>query len=318
MEPEQIPDSVKQQLLQGLTLTHDGIGIFDADDVLVYCNHVLASMFSQTAESATGQSFDFLVKHSYTTQTGVNVESSSVDGWLRMAHRLRRSKKFRSFEVDCHGDRWFLVTEHTAEDGTMLIFCSEITEQKRNEAELSRLNQQLEVLANYDSLTGIFNRRHFLDQAMIELSRCQRESKDLVLMMLDLDHFKSVNDSYGHEIGDQVLIESARRIREQLRDYDLLGRLGGEEFAAILPGSNLDGGIEIGGRITRGLERRPVSTRAGEISITCSIGVAQFNPEGGSLGELLDIADQYLYQAKGAGRNCVVGKPPASAKANPG
>ena len=309
MNPETIPDSVKQQLLHGLSLTHDGIGIFDAEDKLVYCNRVLASMFSLGPEEAMGLSFDQLVRHSFNSVAGMNLDSSSVDSWLRMAKRLRRSKKFRSFEIDYQDGRWFLVTEHTAEDQSILVFCSEITEQKRNERELNHLNKQLEILANFDSLTGIYNRRHFLDQAAHEISRCARENSDLAMIMLDLDHFKSINDNYGHEIGDQVLVGSVQRIKSQLRDYDLFGRLGGEEFAILLPGSDIEDGIEIGGRIAKELQLHPIETRAGEIPITCSIGVAQFNHNGGSLGELLDPADQYLYQAKQTGRNRVVGKP---------
>lgn len=316
MKPKKIPDSVKQQLLNGLSLTHDGIGIFDADDRLVYCNRVLASMFSLSPKEAMGQTFDALVRHSFTTDSGINLDSNSVDSWLRMAHRLRRSKKFRSFEMDYQDGRCFLVTEHTADDQSILVFCSEITEQKQNERELNRLNQQLEILANFDSLTGIYNRRHFLDLAAHEISRCARERSDLALIMLDLDHFKSINDNYGHEIGDQVLVGSVQRIKEQLRDYDLFGRLGGEEFTILLPGSDIEDGIEIGDRIATELRDRPIQTRAGEIPMTCSIGVAQYNHSGGTLGELIDIADQYLYQAKQAGRSRVVGQPRADDQAD--
>ncbi len=312
MNPENIPDSVKKQLLHGLSLTHDGIGIFDAEDRLVYCNRVLASMFSLSPEDATGLSFEELMRHSFNSVSGVKLDSNSVESWLRMANRLRRSKKFRSFEVDYQDGRWFLVTEHTAEDKSILVFCSEITEQKRNERELNHLNEQLEILANFDSLTGIYNRRHFLDQAAHEISRCARESSDLAMIMLDLDHFKSINDNYGHEIGDQVLVGSVQRIKSQLRDYDLFGRLGGEEFAILLPGSDIEDGVDIGSRIANQLQLHPLETRAGEISMTCSVGVAQYNHHGGSLGELLDTADQYLYQAKQAGRNRVVGKPLAN------
>ena len=147
MNPETIPDAVKKQLLHGLSLTHDGIGIFDADDKLVYCNRVLASMFSLDPEQATGLTFDELVRHSFAAGSGINLDSASVDSWLRVANRLRRSKKFRSFEMDFQDGRWFLVTEHTAEDRSLLVFCSEITEQKRNERELNRLNQQLSGLS---------------------------------------------------------------------------------------------------------------------------------------------------------------------------
>ena len=309
MNPESIPDSVKRQLLNGLSLTHDGIGIFDAADRLVYCNRGLASMFSLSPEEATGLSFEELVRRSFEAGSGINLDSTSVDSWLRMASRLRRSKKFRSFEMDYQDGRWYLITEHTADDQSLLVFCSEITEQKRDERELNRLNRELEILANYDSLTGIYNRRHFLDQAAHEISRCARENSDLTMMMVDLDYFKSINDNYGHEIGDQVLVGSVQQIRHQLRDYDLFGRLGGEEFAILLPGSDIEDGIEIGTRIASELQRHPIESRAGAIPMTCSIGVAQFEHNGGSLGELLDTADRYLYRAKQAGRNRVVGEP---------
>jgi len=307
MKNTEIGAKVQKQLLNSLSLTRDGIGIFDADDILVYTNSVLASMFNQPVALATGMSFDILARHSYLTQTGLKIESSSIEVWLKSAHQLRRSEKFRSFEVDCYDNRWFLVTEHTADDDSILMFCSDITEQKKSTQKLNQLNQQLQLLANVDSLTGVYNRRYFLERSKIELARCIREKKPLSLLMIDLDHFKLVNDNYGHEAGDNVLIHVSNLIRDLLRTYDIFGRLGGEEFAALLPGSTYSNSRGIAERIVSELGESGIMVNSEKIQITTSIGIAEYHNTLGTLEKLIAEADRHLYEAKKEGRNQVKG-----------
>ena len=249
LKSSQIPQEIKELIFESLSLTHDGIGVFSAGDILVYCNEVMAAMFGLQVDTATGKSFDELIEFCYTAKTGLAIDTENLESWLDIAHRLRRSSKFRSFEVDHVDNRWFLVTEHTAADDTMLLFCSEITLQKKNEAKLKDLNEMLTELAYRDSLTGIFNRRYFYESAGIGLSRCLRQKANASLLMMDLDYFKLVNDRFGHEGGDQVLIETTALVRDLLRNYDIFGRLGGEEFAVFLPDTDLAGALIIANRI---------------------------------------------------------------------
>jgi diguanylate cyclase (GGDEF)-like protein len=172
--------------------------------------------------------------------------------------------------------------------------------------ELAHANAKLQELAITDALTGVFNRRHFFRLAERELARAQRYEAPLSAMMLDLDHFKRINDHYGHLIGDRVLQVVAECIQENIREFDILGRYGGEEFAFILPNTGLSGACEIANRILEMIESQVVQGDRGEVSITASLGVAHLADVSEiSIEELLDYADQALYAAKKAGRNRV-------------
>lgn len=305
MKSTQIPAQIKELIFESLSLTHDGIGVFSAGDILVYCNNVMAAMFGLQVKSATGKSFDELIEFCYTAKTGLAIETDKLEDWLEMAHRLRRSKKFRSFEVDHVDNRWFLVTEHTAMDDTLLLFCSEITLQKKNEAKLRDLNEKLTELAYRDSLTGIFNRRYFYESARIELSRCIRQKSGASMLMMDLDYFKTVNDQFGHEGGDQVLIEITALVRDLLRNYDIFGRLGGEEFGIFLPDTDLAEANVIGMRILDKLRQHVFLPPLETHSVTASMGVAGIDETRTTLDVLIRAADEKLYLAKREGRDNV-------------
>lgn len=173
-------------------------------------------------------------------------------------------------------------------------------------SERKRLEAQLEQLARTDALTGLSNRRDFEDRALHELQRARRLDRPLTLLMLDVDHFKQVNDRHGHAAGDQVLQAVAKVCRTQLRDFDLLARLGGEEFAVLLPEAGLVDGLDVAERLRQAIEAAPLGEAAGqEIRCTVSIGLAVRSDSDESVAPLLVRADQALYAAKRAGRNRV-------------
>ena len=132
MDSSIIPGEVKNLLFEALSPT-EGIGVFDADDRMIYCNQSLASFFGLSPDMASGMTFDQLIEHSFNSGTGLNFGTDSLETWLSKAHKLRRSKKFRRFELDCNDGRWFLVKEYTAKDKCVLIACSEITQRKNDE-----------------------------------------------------------------------------------------------------------------------------------------------------------------------------------------
>ena len=297
------PSAIKDLVFESLSLTHDGIGVFDAEDVLVYCNANLAAMFSLPVETAIGMTFEELIRHNFEARSGILIDAETPEQWLQAAHRLRRSKTFRSFEVERADNRCFLVTEHTARDNTMLIFCSEITRQKAHEARLHELNQTMTELAYRDSLTNIYNRRYFYELANIEMSRCTRRESDASLIMLDLDHFKSINERFGHEGGDVVLRESATMIAGLLRSYDIFGRLGGEEFAILLPDTDLAGADVLASRILDHLREHRYAAPLEQACVTASIGIAVINDNPEGLEQMIRAADKKLFQAKREGRD---------------
>ena len=173
----------------------------------------------------------------------------------------------------------------------------DVTEKRRLEAKLERM-------ATRDQLTGTYNRHAFFELGANEIVRAHRFEHPLTVLMLDLDHFKNVNDTHGHAVGDEVLRVFALRCRADMRRPDIFARLGGEEFAAILVETNDEMAMEVAERIRISAETKPILTEAGELTVTTSIGLASLKSEE-TLVKLLQRADKGLYEAKTAGRNLV-------------
>jgi two-component system cell cycle response regulator len=176
-----------------------------------------------------------------------------------------------------------------------------ILELERN---LIAAREELRFRATHDVLTGIPNRAAVLEAAQRECSRQLREGGSLSVLILDLDHFKSINDTYGHLCGDEVLREVARRIVACVRTYDTVGRYGGEEFLVVAPTTDGAGALALGERIRQSIEEPAIKTDAGPIKVTASCGVARNNCSHRlSIAALLKLADDALYRAKASGRN---------------
>lgn len=169
----------------------------------------------------------------------------------------------------------------------------------------AKLFAEVQRLATLDPLTGVHNRRYFFDRAQQELNRSLRYGSDMAIILLDVDHFKSVNDRYGHPRGDDTLRVVAQLCREETRECDLVGRYGGEEFIILLPETSREGAQSMAERVCRRIEAERIGTPPDEIRITVSVGVAALEGRTSALESLLNQADQALYRAKEAGRNCV-------------
>ncbi len=187
------------------------------------------------------------------------------------------------------------------EDGRLIggeVVFQDITQRKKIERELNRL-------ATTDSLTGIANRRSFFERMETELARTKRFGEPASLLMVDLDHFKRVNDTYGHSIGDSVLQHFAGLAGQRIRQIDSFGRLGGEEFGIVLVGTNESDALQFADNLRQYVADTPVQTSKGVVRFTVSIGVTGFGPDDPTPDAILVRADDALYQAKAAGRNAV-------------
>lgn len=189
------------------------------------------------------------------------------------------------------------IMENGERDGAVVVF-RDITDLKEKE-------EALVQLARTDPLTGVASRRFFLELLNREIGRQQRTAQSVALMMSDLDFFKRVNDTYGHAVGDTVLRHFTDLAQRTLREIDIIGRLGGEEFAMLLPGCDAEQAAAAAERLRQALEKEPAETELGPIFITVSSGVTLLQQGDESADQPLQRADDALYAAKSAGRNCV-------------
>lgn len=177
---------------------------------------------------------------------------------------------------------------------------ADITERKRMMVEMCRL-------ARTDCLTGLWNRGYFVELASQEIARCKRSGNDLSLLLVDVDHFKQVNDEYGHDIGDKVLVGVAETLRETLREVDVIARFGGEEFVVMLPDTGGVAAYKAATRICGAMREQVFAYEQNHpIQVTVSIGVTAYNDMENSLDALLKSADTAMYAAKHRGRDRVV------------
>jgi diguanylate cyclase (GGDEF)-like protein/PAS domain S-box-containing protein len=182
----------------------------------------------------------------------------------------------------------------------LIGFSSDVTE-------LYKLKEEFKKLANTDPLTDLYNRRFFTEQAEREYHRAKRYSLSLTLFTIDIDHFKSINDKFGHPVGDQVLIEVTKKLTATLRQTDILARIGGEEFSILLPETSAQAGIVLAERIRKEQNKLTIiGDWQGAIKLSISIGVSSFLSDDESFDAMFSRADKALYQAKNYGRNKVM------------
>jgi len=277
--------------------------IFAPDDTLLICNSAYGIAYDQSPESLVGQHWQQIIDHALASPNSLVIQTPDRHHWLAQAKQRRRQQASLSYDINLTDGRWFVCQEQLLDDGHLVLTSQEITRQKQTEFKLLETMGKLEYLASRDSLTSLLNRRYFLEILSQEYERSQRDKNSLTLLALDIDHFKAVNDTYGHNGGDVVLKLFSARLLTHLRNYDTAARIGGEEFAVLLPNTTEDQGKRIAERIRMGIENIVVPGFDQDFSITTSIGGVSTQDYIGSPEQLMAEADKALYQSKGAGRN---------------
>lgn len=272
----------------------EAIALIDEQGLIRIWNPAAEDLFGYTAQEALGQKL-----------MSILMPRGKFSPSYRA--RMRRALKRHSYsmEIDLHHRKghWLPLEisisrfKHN-DQNFVTVNMKDITERRISE-------ENLRQLANHDSLTDLYNRRHFIELLEREFQRRQRTQKPLTLMMLDLDYFKRVNDTYGHHVGDQVLRMAAMCIQDSVRVVDVVGRLGGEEFAVFMPYTDLEGAIIPARRILQKMASSWVSVGKLQVGCTVSIGLALATKSADNPEKLLSIADKALYAAKEAGRNQV-------------
>ena len=170
---------------------------------------------------------------------------------------------------------------------------------------LTEANENLALLASQDPLTEVYNRRYFLRRANIEFGNVRRHHRSMGVIMIDADHFKGINDQYGHAMGDQALLTISKICKASLRAADFIGRLGGEEFALCCPETDIDGASQIAERIRKIVAQTEIECSGKSCRVSISVGVTALLDSDQSFDQILQRADKLLYQAKKSGRNRV-------------
>jgi len=261
--------------------------------IILYVNPAFTALTGYDADEVIGRSTRLLHGPNTDPQTVAAVRAAMEAQRPIRVELLNYNREDEEFWIDTHivplRDAHGRVT-HFATIG-------------RDLSATKRLQQELQSMASTDPLTGLLNRRRFLEQADKEFLRSQRYQHELSAVMLDIDHFKAINDTRGHFVGDQVLIALSRAAENLLRDIDILCRWGGEEFVILMPETPLAGAAILAERLREMLARLAVDTTVGSVRFTVSAGVAARSESDAGLTDILQRADTALYAAKQHGRN---------------
>lgn len=274
-----------------------GIYMMDADGYILSWNNGAANITGYAEREVLAM-----------PQSKVVGEPAAVDGVLQRAMHFARLNNHCG-EVQArrrrNGEPFFaqvtldVVRDAAGEINGFIEVFSDITEQKQREDALYRS-------ATRDSLTGVFSRGHFIEMANMEIDRARRFAEPLSVAMFDIDHFKAINDTYGHAAGDKVIVALTQSISAYIRKIDFVGRLGGEEFALLLPRANKEPALEVAQRLRLIASEQLVDIGDAAVNFSVSVGVAALRPTTRDLPDLLRNADAALYKAKREGRNRAV------------
>lgn len=185
----------------------------------------------------------------------------------------------------------------------LCVVVYDVTDEVVSKQRLATANEQLRKMSRVDGLTGLYNRRYWEESCQQEFKRCMRNHGTSSVILLDIDYFKSINDTYGHPAGDQVIRALARVIRQIVRETDIAGRYGGEEFALVLPDTNADAALQVAERIREHVQKNTVAYEEHNIPFTVSLGICQFDSSLKGYMAWIELADKALYRAKDSGRN---------------
>jgi diguanylate cyclase (GGDEF)-like protein len=291
-----IPGNVAALLRACLVESQQPIALYDPADMLVWANPAFEARFLRGIRLPV--SFADVIRHGFHGRFGVLIGSGDVERFLADVMKRRRSLPFRAFEVDTVDGEWFWMTEVLA-DGWLLSIATCITALKTNERVLREEHQGAVRAAQVDPLTGISNRQHILRLGEDLLAESRALSQAMSVVVADIDHFKQINDRFGHHVGDETLVSFCTLLQQNLRERDCVGRIGGEEFLLLLPGTTIENGCRVLDRLR---EKSASLTIDNDVRVTFSAGIAEVR-SGETLAIALKRADAGLYAAKHGGRN---------------
>lgn len=298
-------------VVQGIDV---GIVVLDLEYKVCVWNGFMQNHSGRTVREASGQSFFALFpevpeawfRHKVDSVVALAMPAFTV--WEQRPYLVR----FRNYQpITGYEDQMYqnttllpLMSSNSKIEHVCLIIY-DVTSAAINRQQLQNLNAQLEQQAQIDSMTGLFNRGRWEETLKHEFARSSRYGSMAALLMFDIDHFKKINDTYGHPAGDKVIQTLAQTVGQSIRETDIAGRYGGEEFAVLLPGVDSMGARLFAERLRKRVEALKVFHEGQEIQFTISIGIADMGEKPKTHEHLIQLADQALYESKHSGRNKV-------------
>jgi len=288
----------EKRLLAILTATPDPLVIYNNQGETEYINPAFVSRFGWTLDDLKGKRIPFVPVDQMQLTSEKTKELFRTKNIVQFETR-RLTKHQKAIDVIVSAS---CIKNQNNDISKAVVILKDISDLKRAKKQLEKLNLRLEHEATHDPLTGSLSRRAILDILEKELTRTKRSNLNLSIGMCDIDHFKHVNDQYGHQVGDDVLCSFVKTIQDTLRSYDFLGRYGGEEFLLIIPDSPLPSEQMVYERVRTKIANHQMETRSGNIPITVSIGIVSCQGNE-TADDVIAKADAALYKAKENGRN---------------
>ena len=285
------------------------VALFDPQDVLRYGNAAFREAFG--ADIGEAIEWPRMMRRNEIRGTGPYAHTDDYENWLTAALSRRGKLPHRSFEVDLKDGRWLWMTEVIGADGWMLSVAADVTRSAlAGQDRQARLDRDIALrVARTDELTGALNRRGILDVLDDLAERLPREGRRYALALVDLDHFKSINDQHGHDAGDEVLRRFVQHVQSRMRRSDFFGRYGGEEFLFILPDADAAQAQGLMQRIRADMPELVLTNTGAQLTPHFSAGVIEVH-QARLTRQLLRAVDAVLYQAKHAGRDRTLVGPP--------
>lgn len=290
-----------QQLGQRILSSDMALAIFSPEDTLYFASGEFCRLYGIQPGR---QTFDSMVRHCFHTGVGPRFNTDDIDAWLADIHSLRRKTNRRLFEADFIDGRWMLISEFVQDDGWLVLSATDITPIKTEEQTLRRARDTAIIASETDHLTRLLNRGAIMARLDALIVNPTAANQPLLIALMDIDHFKSINDNFGHTIGDAVLQHFCDTMRATVRDSDWLGRVGGEEFLLVMRDTTEDQARKILLRMRDYLQQNPFQNQEAEIYYTFSAGIANWQAQQ-TLSDLYKAADRALYAAKLDGRNLI-------------
>jgi len=291
---------INDLLLSSLADSQLAVALFDPEDRMRMANSAFRNAYA--IEVDLYPYWADMIRNCFATGEGAVIVTDDIESWIADVSTRRRKAPHRAFQCDMADGRWMWMNESMSPDGWLFCIASDITSLKTNEQTLQRARDSAMLAAQTDALTGVYNRRFIFARLSEELVRMKSGSAGLCVAVLDLDHFKQINDTYGHLAGDRILQSFAASVQTNLRPTDLVGRIGGEEFLLLMPATSLADCAQAVERIQWAVSMKVALPEHSDICYTFSAGLTDMRATD-TVSGVFDRADRALYAAKERGRN---------------